>query len=525
MYIGHWLSCFWRRNNDPSSNSSMVQSQSYPRNFFGSDVFHSKLNSSVNNCSSRFECFHSPSVDNNLIDDSSKLERAHSNVNLINIGFVTDGKNVLQINGVLKTLFLHRQSLDFLSIHIVAPKSNWSLIDGAFKTWYSMENGLGNSFNHTLYDSSECTSTADVFQPYFDGVYRIAFCKLVIPYLVNPFHVPYMLLLDFDIIVVSNHFTTDCWLQAIKKLEEHPYAIFSIAHQGSPKTKPRPFPMPYLEEYRAHFHFNNGVILFHIARIHELDQLVEHNTTVSVAYPAASGPRRWLRDFQQVALNYLKSRRTKHSLTQVLWNVYMVNRAHCFVHLNQACNFQPCAQHTYVHMLNDYIRFPNVIVIHLWRVCAKLDVIESSFNFIDFPIQSTHLSHSTSTVVCIITFFFYIIKDPPSLRSTIQVTTDKFVLYLDYDSITETTSINQALCTVISLYVIFELQFGTHNRIIHLLHGILLQEPVALTKQLRWTLKEWKFQIGKNERKQISQVVNITSTNNQTHTTQADKKF
>ncbi|CAF3089721.1 unnamed protein product [Rotaria socialis] len=408
MYIGHWLSCFWRRNNDPSSNSSMVQSQSYPRNFFGSDVFHSKLNSSVNNCSSRFECFHSPSVDNNLIDDSSKLERAHSNVNLINIGFVTDGKNVLQINGVLKTLFLHRQSLDFLSIHIVAPKSNWSLIDGAFKTWYSMENGLGNSFNHTLYDSSECTSTADVFQPYFDGVYRIAFCKLVIPYLVNPFHVPYMLLLDFDIIVVSNHFTTDCWLQAIKKLEEHPYAIFSIAHQGSPKTKPRPFPMPYLEEYRAHFHFNNGVILFHIARIHELDQLVEHNTTVSVAYPAASGPRRWLRDFQQ---------------------------------------------------------------------------------------------------------------DPPSLHSTIQVTTDKFVLYLDYDSITETTSIDQALCTVISLYVIFELQFGTHNRIIHLLHGILLQEPVALTKQLRWTLKEWKFQIGKNERKQISQVVNITSTNNQTHTT------
>ncbi|CAF4572173.1 unnamed protein product [Rotaria socialis] len=88
-------------------------------------------------------------------------------------------------------------------------------------------------------------------------------------------------------------------------------------------------------------------------------------------------------------------------------------------------------------------------------------------------------------------------KEPPSPRPTIQVTTDKFVIYLDYDAITETTSIDQTLCIIIALYVIFELQFGTHNRIIHLLYGILLQEPAALTKQLRLILKEWNFTIDK----------------------------
>ncbi|CAF1078735.1 unnamed protein product [Rotaria sordida] len=65
--------------------------------------------------------------------------------------------------------------------------------------------------------------------------------------------------------------------------------------------------------------------------------------------------------------------------------------------------------------------------------------------------------------------------------------------------ITQTKSINQALSIVISLYVIFKLQFGTHNRIIHLLYEILLQEPSILSKQLRLTLKQWDFHIDKKE--------------------------
>ncbi|CAF4855866.1 unnamed protein product [Rotaria socialis] len=91
-------------------------------------------------------------------------------------------------------------------------------------------------------------------------------------------------------------------------------------------------------------------------------------------------------------------------------------------------------------------------------------------------------------------------KEPPSPRPTIQVTTDKFVIYLDYDAITETTSIDQALCIIIALYVIFELK------------------PAALTKQLRLILKEWNFTIDKKERKQTNQLVKVTCTNNDTHT-------
>ncbi|CAF2102228.1 unnamed protein product [Rotaria magnacalcarata] len=109
-------------------------------------------------------------------------------------------------------------------------------------------------------------------------------------------------------------------------------------------------------------------------------------------------------------------------------------------------------------------------------------------------------------------------KEPLSPRPTIQVTTDKYVIYFDYDIITETASIDQALCIIISLYVIFELQFGTHNRIVHLLYGILLQEPAALTKPLRLILKEWNFTIDKKERKQANRLSKITSINNSTHT-------
>ncbi|CAF4759092.1 unnamed protein product, partial [Rotaria sp. Silwood2] len=84
--------------------------------------------------------------------------------------------------------------------------------------------------------------------------------------------------------------------------------------------------------------------------------------------------------------------------------------------------------------------------------------------------------------------------------------------------ITQTKSINQALSIVISLYVIFELQFGTHNRVIHLLYGISLQEPSILSKQLRLTLKQWDFHIDKKEHTRSMQLVTTASTNNNTQT-------
>ncbi|CAF3810379.1 unnamed protein product [Rotaria sp. Silwood1] len=109
--------------------------------------------------------------------------------------------------------------------------------------------------------------------------------------------------------------------------------------------------------------------------------------------------------------------------------------------------------------------------------------------------------------------------EPLDPRPTIRITTDSLFIYLDFDLITETKSIDQALCIIISLYVIFELQFGSHNRAVHLLYGVLLQEPAILTKPLRSLLKQWDFHIEKKDRKINTQIATITSTNNNKRTT------
>lgn len=115
--------------------------------------------------------------------------------------------------------------------------------------------------------------------------------------------------------------------------------------------------------------------------------------------------------------------------------------------------------------------------------------------------------------------FVFIVQEPACPRPTIQITDDNFNIYLDFEMITQTKSINQALSAVISLYVIFELQFGTHNRAIHLLYGILLQESSILSKQLRLTLKQWNFHIDKKERTGNTQLFTTRSTTNNTQTT------
>ncbi|CAF2188491.1 unnamed protein product [Rotaria magnacalcarata] len=109
-------------------------------------------------------------------------------------------------------------------------------------------------------------------------------------------------------------------------------------------------------------------------------------------------------------------------------------------------------------------------------------------------------------------------KEPTCPRPTIKITDDNFNIYFDFDMITQTKSINQALSVAISLYVIFELQFDTHNRIIHLLYGILLQESSILSKQLRLALKQWNFHIDKKKRTGNIQLVTTISTTNNTQT-------
>ncbi|CAF1398315.1 unnamed protein product [Adineta steineri] len=88
----------------------------------------------------------------------------------------------------------------------------------------------------------------------------------------------------------------------------------------------------------------------------------------------------------------------------------------------------------------------------------------------------------------------------------------------DYEVISATSSVDEALCIGISLYVIFELQFGIHNRIIQLLYGILLKQSGALTKPLRILLNQWNFIIDKKEDEEGGYMVTTKSTNFKTLT-------
>ncbi|CAF1656252.1 unnamed protein product [Rotaria magnacalcarata] len=184
--------------------------------------------------------------------------------------------------------------------------------------------------------------------------------------------------------------------------------------------------------------------------------------------------------------------------------------------------------HTTKEVLEEYPGYTNGLLIfdevqyvcnidietNFKRILPKLlDSIPDNSGFVnDLPavrlikLLSKHFTDSWQHVISS--------KEPLSPSPTIQITTDKFIIFLDYEVITETSSIDQALCIIICLYVIFELQFGVHNRIIHLLYGILLQESGALTKPLRHLLHQWNFIIDKKENRGNTQITTTTSTNN-----------
>ena len=101
-------------------------------------------------------------------------------------------------------------------------------------------------------------------------------------------------------------------------------------------------------------------------------------------------PRRWLRDVQHVSLDYLRSSQQRYSLTQIVWNIYMAARPHCFIQLNQGCNFQPCAARTNVQMQDIPDRYPTIIIVHLWRACLKHKGTENDF-FVSYYNTLTYL--------------------------------------------------------------------------------------------------------------------------------------
>ena len=100
---------------------------------------------------------------------------------------------------------------------------------------------------------------------------------------------------------------------------------------------------------------------------------------------------------------------------------------------------------------------------------------------------------------------------------------DKYELYLDYQLIVQTTSVQEAIAILLGLYNIFEIKFTRHSRGIHLLYGIMFQDQNELTKSLRKILLSWDYiiknrSIGYQNQSTTTTTTTTTTVNNSSMT-------
>ncbi|CAF1163253.1 unnamed protein product [Adineta steineri] len=119
------------------------------------------------------------------------------------------------------------------------------------------------------------------------------------------------------------------------------------------------------------------------------------------------------------------------------------------------------------------------------------------------------------TVANIFTYEEVLIPGP-----CMKILDDKFELYLDFHLITHTSSCSQALALLMSLYYVFEIKFGHHNRCSRLLYGILFEDTHYLNKALKNLLNSWKYKIVNRSfvRRQVV-VTNLVESLTQSSTT------
>ncbi|CAF1202160.1 unnamed protein product [Adineta steineri] len=120
-------------------------------------------------------------------------------------------------------------------------------------------------------------------------------------------------------------------------------------------------------------------------------------------------------------------------------------------------NVNPLLKHSYFKIFDEIRYVCNVdIEEHLKSMLPKL---------LDSILDKSHFVNDHPAVRLIKLLFKYFTnswqqiisnKEPLSPRPAIQITTDQFIIFLDYEVISETSSIDEAICIVISLYVIFE---------------------------------------------------------------------
>ncbi|CAF3814214.1 unnamed protein product [Adineta steineri] len=188
----------------------------------------------------------------------------------------------------------------------------------------------------------------------------------------------------------------------------------------------------------------------------------------------------------QVMKNELIDRNVDSDLVRSSWKKTLVQRRNFIRNHTTKEVLDEYPGYCYASLIFDEIRYVCNVVIeeNLKSMLPKLldSILDNSHFVNDLPavrliqLLSKYFTDSWQQIISN--------KEPSSPRPTIQITTDQFIIFLDYEVISETSSIDQPICIIISLYVMFELQFGIHNRIIQLLYGILLKQSGALTKPL-----------------------------------------
>ena len=82
-------------------------------------------------------------------------------------------------------------------------------------------------------------------------------------------------------------------------------------------------------------------------------------------------------------------------------------------------------------------------------------------------------------------FFQLYISDVLLPYPCLKILDDEYERYLDFTLIIETTSCFTTLAPLLSLYYVFEIRFGSHNRLCRLLYWILLEDHIISIRHSR----------------------------------------
>jgi hypothetical protein len=105
----------------------------------------------------------------------------------------------------------------------------------------------------------------------------------------------------------------------------------------------------------------------------------------------------------------------------------------------------------------------------------------------------------------------FLVQEVLSPKPCAKINDDYFVIHLDFVPVAKTDDCSTALALIIALYSIFEIQFGSHNRAIRLLYGVLLQESDALDKRIRVLLSSWSFPVQQNGQTVVRSSLQLTT--------------